>query len=156
MYVCIDSSARRPNHTSYNDETTSASNYRRSGKYPRVSEEVSEQVSGRGLGGVGRGPKREKKPCASVPGAFFARGFLNVCYATQDTKRLKSKKIDCVFVVFWSLEASESRPGAAREGLGRGSGRGPGGVREGSEKCFKRLRSRLMSESGPRIQKKNV
>ena len=33
-----------------------------------------------------------------------------------------------------------------------GSGRDPGEVREGSEKCFKRLRSRLMSESGPRIK----
>ena len=70
--VCIDSSARRPNHTSYTDETTSVSNYRRSGKYPRMSETVSEKCPARGPRGVregsGRGPGGVREGSGRGPG----------------------------------------------------------------------------------------
>ena len=91
---------------------------------------MSEQVSGRGLGGV-RGMTKTRKHLARVcSGRVFARGILNVRYATQDTKRLKSKKN----IVFSSFSGRWRRLRGVRERPERGSGGGPGGVREGSER----------------------
>ena len=131
MYVCIDSSARRPNHTSYDKKTAVVSNFRSSG-YETKREQLTEvwEVSDRKLGRE----KDAQKHCARLLGTqFFAR-----CISrAQGLRRAKVCKIG-VFSPFLAM-------GGVRERSERAPGGGPGRVREGSEKCFERLRCRLIS-----------
>ena len=131
MYVCIDSSDRRPNHTSYYKKTAVVSNFRSSG-YATKREQLTEvwEVSERNLG-------REKtlKNIARVCSerSFFHVAF-HVCKASKEQKLAKTG----VFSPFLAM-------GGVRERSKRAPGCGPGRGRKGSEKCFERLRCRLIS-----------
>ena len=135
MYVCIDSSARRPNHTSYDKKTALVSNFRSSGcatKREQLTEvwEVSERNVGR--------ERRSKTLRASARNAVFRTSHF-MCARPPKSKNLQ--KI-VVFSPFLST-------GGVRERSEKAPGGGPGRVREGSEKCFERLRCRLISAVCP-------
>ena len=142
MYVCIDSSARRPNHTSYDKKTAVVSNFRSSG-YETKREQLTEvwEVSDRKLGRE----KDAQKHCARLLGTqFFARRIS----CSQGLHRAKTCKKRCVFAV----SVNGRGPGAVREGPGRRSGEGPGGVRKVLRTASISSYIRRMSESGPRIK----
>ena len=114
LYVCIDSSARRPNHTLYDKKTAVVSNFRSSG-YEAKREQLTEvwEVSERNLG-----RKRSSKTLrASARNAVFRTSHF-MC-----ARRPKSKLM--YFRRFWQREGSGSGPTGPREAVRGGSGRGP-------------------------------
>ena len=135
MYVCIDSSACRLNHTSYDKKTAVVSNFRSSG-YETKREQLTEvwEASDRKLGRE----KDAQKHCARLLGTQFSHV---ACHVRKASKEQKSAKTD-VFSPFLAM-------GGVRERSERAPGGGPGRVRERSEKCFERLRCRLISAVCP-------
>ena len=135
MYVCIDSSARRPNHTSYYKKTAVVSNFRSSGyetKREQLTEvwEVSEKKTW--------ARKDAQKHCARLLGTQFFAGCMSCAQGFQRATVCKNG----VFSPFLAM-------GGVRERSERAPGGSPGRAREGSEKCFERLRCRLISAVCP-------
>ena len=125
MYVCIDSSARRPNHTLYIDETTSLSTLRWEMSAPiMIFERRSKIVF------CLRHPQMRPNFCRQARWLIFR------------LSRLSAK-----------IGPDASTPQAKLQLLATIRQLAPRRVRERSEKCFKRLLSRLMSETGPRLKK---
>ena len=114
-YVCIDSSARRPNHTSYDKKTAVVSNFRSSG-YATKCEQLTEvwEVSERNLGRE----RTLKKHCARLLGAHFSHVALHVRKASKEQKPEQND-------VFFAVSVNGRGPGSVREGPGRRSGEGP-------------------------------
>ena len=101
----------------------SVSNSQRSGKYPIENWDA-------------------KKTLKNIARVCSERSFSHVAFHVRKaSKEQKSAKIG-VFSPFLAM-------GGVRERSERAPGGGPGRVREGSEKCFERLRCRLISVVSP-------
>ena len=130
MYVCIDSSARRPNHTSYDKKTAVVNNFRSSG-YETKREQLTEvwEASDRKFGREKDAPK-----IARVCSERSFRTLHVMCARPPKSKNLQKRCVSPFLSTGGVRERSERAPGG-----------GPGKAREGSEKCFERLRCRLIS-----------
>ena len=124
MYVCIDSSVRRPNHTSYDKKTAVVSNFRRSG-YETKREQLTEvwEVAERNVGRE----RRSKTLRASARNAVF-RTLHFMCARLLKKKSLR--KLVC-FRICWQRAGSGRGPRGPREAVRGGSGRGPKSVLNG-------------------------
>ena len=131
MYVCIYSSARRPNHTSYDKKTAVVSSFRSSG-YATKREQLTEvwEVSERNLG--------REKTLKNIARVCSERSFSHAAFHVRKASTEQKPAKNDVFSPFLST-------GGVRERSERAPGGGPGRVRERSEKCFERLRCRLIS-----------
>ena len=96
----------------------SVSNSQRSGKYPRENWDA----------------KDAQKHCARLLGTQFSHVAFHVRKASKEQKSAKTDVVSPFLATGGVRERSERAPGG-----------GPGRVREGSEKCFERLRCRIIS-----------